>query len=225
MALVNSEVSALQSNELSTNNNAIPNSLDSVLVLSSISESSIDHYTSEEIPKVLNDLQTFLITKYSIRPEHILSHAAMIVKRAATISTSMEARLVPGSHISYDLKTSDGTVLHYKLEDTVVFGYIRTWKDEVSNPNPVRKLRCTLEILHEWLAHKRPEIYETKRTTKLGLPKGKAYLGADFLSGNVSTLSEHDRAILLRSSEVALNRPSKSPKVSLTSLYDMVKEF
>lgn len=189
------------------------------LDLNSITEFRNDRFSVDETRDIFSTMDTFLKDTYGIDSSDLLIHLTMIVKRGFTLTTSPNVRFTAHGYIQYSLK---GKV--YKLIDNVVFPFIISKYKTQTTPNPLRKLFCTLEVLHIGLSRVAPELYEGRRFTLLGTPHGKAYLGADFLSGSLHQYSEHDRAIILRSSEVALSATSKSKENNeLVSLRELGK--
>ncbi|AIN39542.1 CPm [Rose leaf rosette-associated virus] len=184
--------------------------------INSVEENLDERYTQAEVTEVLHRLETFLVTTYKIDTKHFAHHLAAIIKRAATLTTSTKVVYRDRVGISYKVEG-----VRYELNDMKVFGFIRAAFTTATNPNPLRKLCCTFQDLLLWMASERPEMFDSRRTTKLGAPKGKSYLATDFLSGNSKYNSERDRAIIIRCAEVALTAPQSVEHGELVSLRDI----
>ncbi|ABC87280.1 CPm [Raspberry leaf mottle virus] len=214
-----SPVSPADAAAIITSSRQDPTSFGGILArlnVASISETQTDRFSDKQLLEVITKLSSFLKETYHTLDKDLIIHITAIVKRAFTLSTSTKVKYSNTGCITYSL--NDNT--EYTLYDKDVFPFITNTFGGVDTPNAIRKFCCSFELCHTALANLKPSLYEGKRFTRLGTPKGKAYLGADFLTGTLPSYSEHDRAITLRCSETALTK-TPGEDFAIVSLRDL----
>nr|WIL96197.1 CPd [Carrot closterovirus 3] len=145
------------------------------------------------------------------------AHFAALLLRAGVLNTS---RYTVYRHLySYAVGGKPFTV-----HDEEIFPYIAKVVEKYGKPNGIRAYFSTFEDAYITVAKQRPELTESKVSTRRGTPKGFAYCSADFVKGSSPHLSDQERAIVNSASNYALSFAADR-KISggLVSLYDYGK--
>lgn len=185
---------------------------------SKIVETHEHRYSSGELNEILGALKTRLSSEIKAKDGDIVAHVGMILRRAFFNSTSPKAKWT--GQIEYTLN-SGGAVTTYVLKDEFIHSAVKDCCKKFNKPNPMRAFCTSLQDCYLAMAQARPEMFKSKRATKVGAPTGQDYLTADFITGESSLLDNTKRATFARASEYAINRVSKGgPDGEIVSLFD-----
>lgn len=178
-------------------------------------------FTKTELNDILGSLKTRLTAELKIVDSDFAIHVAMILYRAFFVTTSPKAK--HNGQIEYEVGTG-GSNTKYVLKDDFIFPAINDAGKKYNKPNTIRAFCSSLQDCYLAMARSRAEKFECKRATRNGAPAGYAYLTADFLTGESSLLNNQEKAIMNRSAEYALTKPSGGGNDGeLVSLYDYGK--
>ena len=192
-------------------------------LIGSIQKGSITQESRDTLPPdVLLKVNTAIMNKLSelikAKMDDNASHLAMLLVRLSETSTSKKVKFNKDGGIKYKI-SKDQNECHVK--DTDIFPYIANLPELRGEVNPLRKWARSNEPLFVTYAKTNNELFENHRATKHAIPKNRGYLGADFLTGSISSYSEEDRAIMRRAQEVALDKDLSGDSSSLISLQDL----
>ncbi|AHA85414.1 ORF6 [Carrot closterovirus 1] len=141
-------------------------------------------------------------------------HFGFLLLRAAAVNTSNSA--IYRNNYSYTIGAKT-----YTVEDSDIFNFIRLKTQKYGKPNGLRAFFAAMETPYLILAKTKPELLDSRLSTRRGTPKAFGYLSADFLSGASPVLSDQERAVLNSASSYALDRSASKKKTGgLVSLYD-----
>lgn len=175
-------------------------------------------FTKAEMNDILGSLKSRLIAELHIVEADFASHVAMILYRAYFLTTS--PKVVFSGQIEYELG-SGGASTKYVLKDDFIFPAINEAGKKYNKTNTIRAFCSSLQDCFIAMAKRSPDSFECKRATRKGVPKNLGYLSADFLTGESALLDDRERAVMNRSAEWALLKPSgSSGDRELVSLYD-----
>nr|WIL96187.1 CPd [Carrot closterovirus 2] len=145
------------------------------------------------------------------------AHFGALLLRAGVVNTSPYT--VYRHFYSYTVGGKSFTV-----QDGDIFPYILSVVKKYNKPNGLRAFFSTFENAYVILAKQRPELMETKVSTRRGTPKGYAHCSADFIKGSSPYLSDQERAMVNSASNYALSfAADKKVSRGLVSLYDYGK--
>jgi hypothetical protein len=175
-------------------------------------------FTKTEMNDILGSLKTRLIAELHIVEADFASHVAMILHRAYFLTTS--PKVVFSGQIEYEVGSA-GATSKYVLKDDFIFPAINDAGKKYNKSNTIRAFCSSLQDCFLAMAKRDPKAFECKRATRKGAPVGLGYLTADFLTGESSLLNDRERAVMNRSADYALNKPTGSGNDrELVSLYD-----
>nr|QXP00807.1 mCP [Grapevine leafroll-associated virus 2] len=170
-----------------------------------------------EVKEVLEKSRESFKSELASKDEHFVYHIIFFLIRCAIISTSEKVKYVGGHTYVVEGKT-------YTVNDAWVFNMIKGLTKKYKRVNGLRAFCCACEDLYLTAAPTMSERFKTKSIGNKGLPVGKEYLGADFLSGTSKLMSDYDRAITITAAKNAVDRSAfTGNERRIVSLYDIGK--
>nr|QOU11823.1 minor capsid protein [Grapevine leafroll-associated virus 2] len=179
--------------------------------------SSVDssRLSDQEVKEVLEKSKESFKSELASTDEHFVYHIIFFLIRCAIISTSDKVKYVGSHKYVVEGKT-------YTVQDVWVFDMIKGLTKQYKRVNGLRAFCCACEDLYLTVAPAMSERFKTKAIGMKGLPVGKEYLGADFLSGTSRLMSDHDRAVSIVAAKNAVDRSAfTGGERKIVSLYDL----
>lgn len=168
-------------------------------------ESNPDKYNAKELDEINGGLLTGMKSELKINEADFACHVTYFLLRAAKISTS--ASVEYKYEYEYLLKNQK-----YVVKDNWVFPLVRRLCKKFGRANPLRSYCATLSELYLIAAPMYNDLFRCKSFARKGLPPGKEYLGADFVSGGELHLDGNARAVVVTAAKMALERSVYSGK-------------
>nr|QBZ78575.1 minor capsid protein [Grapevine leafroll-associated virus 2] len=179
--------------------------------------SSVDssRLSDQEVKEVLEKSKESFKSELASTDDHFVYHIIFFLIRCAIISTSDKVKYVGSHKYVVEGKT-------YTVNDNWVFNMMKGLTKQYKRVNGLRAFCCACEDLYLSVAPMMSERFKTKAIGMKGLPAGKEYLGADFLSATSKLMSDHDRAVSIVAAKNAVDRSAfTGGERKIVSLYDL----